>query len=91
MRGIAQGAEVRDHDGSDCPQLRDDFPEVYRQMGALYLDSSQVAEAWTVFAEALRRYKLARVPEAQLEPFYQDVHAQLVRAHEKKRAAEPSK
>lgn len=69
-------------------QLRDDYPEVYRQMGALYLDGRDVDQAITVYAEALRRYKAARIPEAQLEPFYQEVHDKLVAARERKKAAQ---
>ena len=66
--------------------VRDDQPEVYRQMGAIYLDGKNVDEALSSYVEALRRYKAARVPEAQLEPFYQEVHERLVRAKEKKKA-----
>ena len=66
--------------------LRDDYPEVYRQMGAIYLDGRNVDEALGSYVEALRRYKAARVPEAQLEPFYQDVADRLVRAREKRKA-----
>jgi tetratricopeptide (TPR) repeat protein len=66
--------------------LRDDFPEVYRQMGALYLDARNVDDGMSSFVEALRRYKAARVPEAQLEPFYKEVHAQLMKAKERKKA-----
>jgi tetratricopeptide (TPR) repeat protein len=60
--------------------LRDDFPEVYRQMGKIYLDSKNVEEALASYGEALRRYKAARVPEVQLEPFYQEVRTQIARA-----------
>ena len=66
--------------------MRDDYPEVYRQMGAIYLDGKNVDEALSSYVEALRRYKAARVPEAQLEPFYQEVHERLLRAREKKKA-----
>jgi tetratricopeptide (TPR) repeat protein len=66
--------------------LRDDYPEVYRQMGALYLDGKDVDQAVVVYVEALRRYKAARVPEPQLEPFYREVADRLTRANQEKRA-----
>ena len=61
-------------------QLRDDFPEVYRQMGGLYLESRNVDAALKVFNEALARYKAARTPPAAMEAFYGDVVAQVTRA-----------
>jgi len=64
-------------------QLRDDFPEVYRQMGGLYLESRNVDAALKVFNEALARYKAARAPPAVLESFYDDVAAQVTRAGKK--------
>jgi tetratricopeptide (TPR) repeat protein len=64
-------------------QLRDDFPEVYRQMGALYLESHDVDAALKVFNEALARYKAARTPPAVMEAFYDDVVAQVTRAGKK--------
>jgi tetratricopeptide (TPR) repeat protein len=84
-RGDAQGAR----DAYErAVQLRDDYPEVYRQMGALYLEGSDVDGALAAYVEALRRYKAARVPEAQLEPFYREVHDELVRARQAKKAAQ---
>lgn len=67
-------------------QLRDDFPEVYRQMGGLYLESRNVDAALKVFNEALARYKAARTPPAALEAFYSDVVAQVTRAGKRKLA-----
>jgi len=67
-------------------QLRDDFPEVYRQMGGLYLESRNVDQAIKVFNEALARYKAARAPPTVLESFYSDVLAQVSRAGKKKLA-----
>ena len=67
-------------------QLRDDFPEVYRQMGGLYLESHNVDAALKVFNEALARYKSARTPPAAMEAFYSDVVAQVTRAGKKKLA-----
>jgi tetratricopeptide (TPR) repeat protein len=67
-------------------QLRDDFPEVYRQMGGLYLENRNVDAALKVFNEALARYKAARTPPAQMEAFYSDVVAQVTRAGKKKLA-----
>src|SRR5262249_43510954 len=64
-------------------QLRDDFPEVYRQMGGLYLESHDVEAALKVFNEALARYKAARTPPAVMESFYSDVVAQVTRAGKK--------
>jgi tetratricopeptide (TPR) repeat protein len=61
-------------------QLRDDFPEVYRQMGGLYLESRNVDAALKVFNEALARYKAARTPPAAMEAFYSDVVSQVTRA-----------
>src|SRR5207237_1683387 len=58
-------------------QLRDDFPEVYRQMGGLYLESRNVDQALKVFNEALARYKAARTPPAVMEAFYTDVVRQV--------------
>ena len=67
-------------------QLRDDFPEVYRQMGGLYLESRNVDAALKVFNEALARYKAARAPPSVMEAFYSDVVAQVTRAGKKKLA-----
>jgi tetratricopeptide (TPR) repeat protein len=67
-------------------QLRDDFPEVYRQMGGLYLESRNVDAALKVFNEALARYKAARTPPAVMEAFYSEVVAQVSRAGKKKLA-----
>ncbi|MCA1828212.1 MAG: hypothetical protein LC689_14890 [Myxococcales bacterium] len=67
-------------------QLRDDFPEVYRQMGGLYLESRNVDAALKVFDEALARYKAARTPPAVMEAFYSDVVGQVTRAGKKKLA-----
>ena len=69
-------------------RLRDDFPEVYRQMGALYLESRNVEAALKTFNEALARYKTARTPPPVLEAFYSDVVAQVSRAGKKKLAEE---
>ena len=65
-------------------RLRDDFPEVYRQMGALYLESHNVEAALKTFNEALARYKAARTPAPAMEAFYSDVLAQVSRAGKKK-------
>jgi len=67
-------------------QLRDDFPEVYRQMGGLYLENRNVDGALKVFNEALARYKAARAPPAVMEGFYSDVLAQVSRAGKPKLA-----
>ncbi|HEX9577084.1 MAG TPA: hypothetical protein VF993_04980 [Myxococcales bacterium] len=68
-------------------QLRDDFPEVYRQMGGLYLDTTRnVDMAIKQFNEALARYKAARMPPAQMEAFYRDVVLQVSKAGKKKLA-----
>ncbi len=67
-------------------RLRDDFPEVYRQMGALYLESHNVEAALKTFNEALARYKAARTPPPAMEAFYSDVVAQVTRAGKKKLA-----
>ena len=67
-------------------QLRDDFPEVYRQMGRLYLESRNVDAALKVFNEALARYKTARTPPAVMEAFYIDVVQQVTRAGKRKLA-----
>ena len=67
-------------------QLRDDFPEVYRQMGRLYLESRNVDAALKVFNEALARYKTARTPPAVMEAFYTDVVQQVTRAGKRKLA-----
>jgi tetratricopeptide (TPR) repeat protein len=69
-------------------QLRDDFPEVYRQMGALYLESRDVDDALKTFNEALTRYKAARAPRQQLEAFYAEVVAGVTRAGKKQLADE---
>ena len=67
-------------------QLRDDFPEVYRQMGSLYLESRNVEAALKTFNEALARYRAARTPPPAMEAFYADVVAQVSRAGKKKLA-----
>jgi tetratricopeptide (TPR) repeat protein len=67
-------------------QLRDDFPEVYRQMGTLYIDLHNVDAALKVFNEALARYKSARTPPAAMEAFYADVAAQVAKAGKKQLA-----
>jgi tetratricopeptide (TPR) repeat protein len=67
-------------------QLRDDFPEVYRQMGGLYLESRNVDRALQVFNQALERYKAARTPPAAMESFYSDVVTQVSRAGKRKLA-----
>jgi tetratricopeptide (TPR) repeat protein len=69
-------------------QLRDDLPEPYRRMGSLYLATKQVTEAVRVFNEALARYRATHAPQGVLEAFYQDVHASLGKAGERKLAAE---
>ena len=69
-------------------QLRDDFPEVYRQMGSLYLESRNVDAALKTFNEALARYKAARTPPLAMEAFYADVLAQVSHAGKKKLAEE---
>jgi hypothetical protein len=63
--------------------LRDDFPDVYRQMGALYIEQKNVEAALKVFNEALARYKSARIPPAAMEAFYADVQGQVSRAGKK--------
>jgi tetratricopeptide (TPR) repeat protein len=67
-------------------QLRDDFPEVYRQMGALYLENKDVDDALKAFNEALARYKSARTPPPQMESFYTEVVSGVTRAGQKKAA-----
>ena len=67
-------------------QLRDDFPEVYRQMGALYLDAKAVTEGLRAFTDALARYKAARTPEPQMEAFYEEVRGLVTKAGQKKLA-----
>jgi tetratricopeptide (TPR) repeat protein len=67
-------------------QLRDDFPEVYRQMGELYLENKDVEDALRTFNEALARYKSARTPPQQMEAFYAEVVAGVTRAGKKKLA-----
>lgn len=54
-------------------QLRDDMPEIYRQMGILYLESKQREEGLRAMTDALARYKAARAPDSVMEPFYAQV------------------
>jgi tetratricopeptide (TPR) repeat protein len=69
-------------------QLRDDLPEPYARMGSLYLATKQVTEAIRVFNEALTRYRATHAPPGVMEAFYEDVHASLGKAGERKLAAE---
>ncbi len=54
-------------------QLRDDMPEVYRQMGILYLEGKQKTEGMSAFTEAWTRYKAARAPASVMDLFYAQV------------------
>jgi tetratricopeptide (TPR) repeat protein len=61
-------------------QLRDDMPEIYRQMGSLYLENRAVTEGLRAYTEALARYKAARASQGQLDGFFNDVRALTARA-----------
>jgi tetratricopeptide (TPR) repeat protein len=67
-------------------QLRDDFPEVYRQMGVLYLENRAVTEGLRAFTDALARYKAARTPAPLMETFYEEVKTLVTRAGQAKLA-----
>ena len=67
-------------------QLRDDNPEVYRQMGELYLQQKALEDSMRAFTGALMRYKAAKASEPVLEAFYADVSQQLGKANQKKLA-----
>jgi Flp pilus assembly protein TadD len=61
-------------------QLRDDLPEIYRQMGLLYLETGAVADGLRAYTEALGRYRAARAGPAMLEPLFDEVKAATARA-----------
>ena len=67
-------------------QLRDDFPEVYRQMGVLYLENNAITEGLRAFTGALARYKAARTPAPLMEAFYEEVGNLVIKAGQKKLA-----
>ncbi len=67
--------------------LRDDQPEVYRQVASLFLAEGDADGALNAYTEALRRYRAARTPDWQLEAFYAEVESQLGKARQQKRAS----
>ena len=69
-------------------QLRDDYPEAFRRVAALFLDSGDPDGATAAYTEALRRYKSARVPPAQLDLFYKEVQDRFSKARQSKRGAQ---
>ncbi len=69
-------------------QLRDDYPEAYRQIAALFLDGGDPDGAMAAYGEALRRYRAARVPQGQLEPFYREVQDRFAKARQPQKAAQ---
>jgi tetratricopeptide (TPR) repeat protein len=81
-----KNARAARQDYERAAQLRDDFPEVYRRMGELYLENDDVDEALKAFNEALARYKQARTPGPELETFYTEVQNGVTKAGKKKLA-----
>ncbi len=69
-------------------QIRDDMPEVYRQMGVLYVQENAVVEGLRAFTDALARYKAARAPAAIMEPFYAQVEELMKKAGKAKIGAQ---
>ena len=48
MCGIAHSAEIRNYDGSDCPQLRDDFPCVVEPAHMRIAGGESAVRSWMV-------------------------------------------
>jgi predicted Zn-dependent protease len=61
-------------------QLRDDLPEVYRQMGALYLENRAVPEGLRAYLGAAARYRAGHARPTVLEGLYDEVSTGLAKA-----------
>jgi tetratricopeptide (TPR) repeat protein len=82
-RGDAKGAREA---YEKALSLRDDYPEVFRQLASLFVNAGDGDGALAAFGEALKRYRAAHVPEAQLEAFYSEVRSELSRANQSRKA-----